>query len=114
MPLLELEEITKEFPGVRALDRVSFDLEKGEIHALSGENGAGKTTLIKVLSGFYPHGSYGGEIRLRGETARFAFAFEGAVEVVADFLRGAGVVPDAELGEEIRSGCDFPGRVGPG
>jgi len=67
MPLLEVRGITKDFPGVRALDAVSLDVEPGEVHGLCGENGAGKSTLIKVLSGYYPHGEYEGEIRLDGE-----------------------------------------------
>src|SRR5439155_1454983 len=71
MALLEMRNIVKEFPGVRALDGVSFTLEAGEFHSLVGENGAGKSTLMKVLSGVYPHGSYEGSIVLDGEERRF-------------------------------------------
>ena len=69
--LLEMRQISKTFPGVRALDNVSFSVEEGEIHALVGENGAGKSTLMKVLSGIYPHGDYEGEIVYGGETMAF-------------------------------------------
>ena len=69
MPLLELKNITKDFPGVRALDGVSFGLEKGEIHALCGENGAGKSTLIKILCGYHPPDK--GRIMLNGEGVTF-------------------------------------------
>jgi len=60
--ILEMKGITKEFPGVKALDNVNFRVEKGEIHALVGENGAGKSTLMKVLSGVYPTGTFDGDI----------------------------------------------------
>ncbi|ETX14044.1 xylose ABC transporter ATP-binding protein [Roseivivax halodurans JCM 10272] len=69
--ILEMRDITKEFPGVKALDRVNLSVEEGEIHALVGENGAGKSTLMKVLSGVYPHGSYDGEILLDGTEMQF-------------------------------------------
>lgn len=63
--------ITKTFPGVKALDKVTMRIKKGEIHALCGENGAGKSTLIKILSGVYPFGTYQGEIILNGKTQEF-------------------------------------------
>lgn len=69
--ILEMRNITKTFPGVKALDNVSFSVTRGEIHALVGENGAGKSTLMNVLSGVYPHGSYTGEIIFEGKECRF-------------------------------------------
>ncbi|MBS1693833.1 MAG: ATP-binding cassette domain-containing protein [Actinobacteria bacterium] len=69
--LLEMRGITKEFPGVKALSDVDLTVKRGEIHAICGENGAGKSTLMKILSGVYPHGSYGGEIRLDGTGCEF-------------------------------------------
>jgi len=69
--ILEMRNITKTFPGVKALDNVTFSVRQGEIHALVGENGAGKSTLMKVLSGVYPYGSYSGEIYFQGKECRF-------------------------------------------
>ncbi|TIP22894.1 MAG: ATP-binding cassette domain-containing protein, partial [Mesorhizobium sp.] len=60
--ILEMRDITKTFPGVKALSNVNLSVEEGEIHAIVGENGAGKSTLMKVLSGVYPTGTYEGEI----------------------------------------------------
>jgi ABC-type sugar transport system ATPase subunit len=55
--ILEMNHIRKEFPGVVALDDVTFQMEEGKIYGICGENGAGKSTLMKVLSGFYPAGN---------------------------------------------------------
>jgi len=69
--ILEMRNITKTFPGVKALNNVSFSVTQGEIHALVGENGAGKSTLMNVLSGIYPYGTYDGEIYFQGSECRF-------------------------------------------
>jgi putative multiple sugar transport system ATP-binding protein len=70
--ILRMRDITKTFPGVKALQDVSLSVRRGEIHAICGENGAGKSTLMKVLSGVYPHGSYDGEITFDGEPCAFS------------------------------------------
>lgn len=69
--ILQMENITKEFPGVIALNNVTFKVKKGEIHALVGENGAGKSTLMNVLSGIHAYGSYSGDIIYKGTECRF-------------------------------------------
>jgi ABC transporter. len=69
--ILEMNHITKEFSGVKALDDINLKVKRGEIHALCGENGAGKSTLMNILSGVYPYGSYSGEIVYNGEVCRF-------------------------------------------
>ncbi|SDZ50954.1 multiple monosaccharide ABC transporter ATP-binding protein [Herbiconiux ginsengi] len=69
--ILEMRSITKTFPGVKALQNVTVDVQRGEVHAICGENGAGKSTLMKVLSGVYPHGTYDGDIVFEDEVVQF-------------------------------------------
>jgi putative multiple sugar transport system ATP-binding protein len=69
--ILEMRNISKSFPGVKALQDVSISVEEGSVHAICGENGAGKSTLMKVLSGVYPHGTFEGEIVMNGEPVEF-------------------------------------------
>jgi D-xylose transport system ATP-binding protein len=111
MPLLELGHITKDFPGVRALDGVSFDLEKGEVHALCGENGAGKSTLIKILCGYHPAGSYGGEIRLQGRPVRFHNLREAEEHGIALIAQELALVPELSVAENLVLGRE-PSRAG--
>jgi len=69
--ILEVRNVTKEFPGVKALDNVDFKVRKGEIHCLVGENGAGKSTLMGVVSGVQPKGSYEGSVIFRGKETNY-------------------------------------------
>src|ERR1700694_3949246 len=110
-PLLEMKSITKSFPGVRALDGVSFDLNKGEIHALVGENGAGKSTLIKILAGVYPYPEYGGGIFLEGGERRFANVRDSERAQIAVIYQELSLVKDMSVAENIFLGRE-PRRFG--
>jgi len=109
--LLEMREITKAFPGVRALDGVTFDLWPGEIHALVGENGAGKSTLMKVLSGVYPYPEYGGEIVIDRQTRRFTNIRQAEEAGIAVVYQELSLVKDMNVGENIFLGRE-PRRFG--
>jgi len=111
MTLLEMKNITKTFPGVKALDGVTFDLNQGEIHALVGENGAGKSTLIKILAGVYPHPEYGGEIMLDGVERRFGNVRDSETTGVAVIYQEMSLVKDLGVAENIFLGR-APRRLG--
>jgi D-xylose transport system ATP-binding protein len=110
-PLLEMREITKSFPGVRALDGVSFDLHAGELHALVGENGAGKSTLMKVLGGVYSFGSYGGDVVIDGEVRRFASVRDAENAGIAVIFQELSLIKELTIGENIFLGRE-PRRFG--
>jgi D-xylose transport system ATP-binding protein len=111
MPILEMRAIVKEFPGVRALDGVSFDLETGEFHSLVGENGAGKSTLMKVLSGFYPHGSFSGQILVDNEPRQFSGIRDSEKAGIAIIFQELSLVKEMTVGENIFLGRE-PARFG--
>ena len=109
-PILEMKNITKEFPGVKALKDVSFRVAEGEIHCLVGENGAGKSTLMKVLSGVYPYGDYTGDILFNGEEQRFRSISDSERAGIAIIYQELALVSEMTvyenifLGHEIRRG----------
>lgn len=109
-PILEMRNITKTFPGVKALDNVTFSVAKNEIHCLVGENGAGKSTLMKVLSGVYPYGDYSGDILFEGEEQRYKGIADSEKAGIAIIYQELALVPELTvyenifLGHEIRRG----------
>lgn len=111
MPLLEMKNIVKEFPGVRALDGVSFTLDAGEFHSLVGENGAGKSTLMKVLSGVYPHGTYEGDILIENEIRHFRGIRDSEDAGVAIIFQELSLVKELTVGENIFLGKE-PSKFG--
>ena len=99
--LLEMKNITKTFPGVKALDNVNLQVEEGEIHALVGENGAGKSTLMNVLSGIYPYGSYEGEIIYNGEVCKFHHIKESEEKGIVIIHQELALIPYMTIGENM-------------
>lgn len=96
-----MRNIVKEFPGVRALDGVSFTLETGEFHALVGENGAGKSTLMKVLSGVYPEGTFDGEILVDDQKRHFRGIRDSEGAGIAIIFQELSLVKELTVGENI-------------
>jgi len=102
--ILEMRNISKSFPGVKALTDVSFKVRRGEIHCLVGENGAGKSTLMKVLSGVYPYGTYTGEIVFEGRQQRFQSISDSVKAGIAIIHQELALFPDLSVYENIFAG----------
>jgi len=105
--ILKMQGITKEFPGVKALDDVTFSVRPGEIHALVGENGAGKSTLMKILSGVYPSGSYGGKIVIDDKECNFKTIKESEDTGVAIIYQELALVKQLSIIENICLGDEI-------
>lgn len=108
---LDMQQITKQFPGVKALNQVTFQVEKGEIHALIGENGAGKSTLMKVLSGLYPAGSYEGRIEINGQEQQFHTIKDAEKAGIAIIYQELALAKNMTVAENIFLGNE-PKRLG--
>ena len=110
--ILVMKNITKEFPGVKALDNVNLEVRRGEIHALVGENGAGKSTLMNVLSGTYPFGSYTGDIIYNGEVCRFDKLKDSEEKGIVIIHQELALIPELSIGENMFLGNERKGVFG--
>ena len=108
--VLEAKEITKTFPGVRALDGVSFEVHRGKVNALVGENGAGKSTLMKILSGVYLQ--YEGKIFLEGREVRFSNPREAQNNGIAIIPQELNLIPYLSVAENVFLGREFVNPLG--
>ena len=110
--ILEMKNITKTFPGVKALDNVNLQVEEGEIHALVGENGAGKSTLMNVLSGTYPYGTYEGDIIYNGEVCQFAKIKDSEQKGIVIIHQELALIPYLTIGENMFLGNERTKKTG--
>jgi putative multiple sugar transport system ATP-binding protein len=108
--ILEMDQITKEFTGVKALNNVNFKVKKGEIHCLVGENGAGKSTLMKVLSGVYPYGTYDGNIIYEGDVQNFTKINDSVNAGIAIIYQELALFPDLSVYENLFVGNEVQHR----
>jgi len=99
--ILQMVDIGKEFPGVKALQHVNFDVRRGEVHAICGENGAGKSTLMKVLSGVYPYGTYEGKIIYKGKECHFSGIKDSEEAGIVIIHQELALVPQLSLAENM-------------
>lgn len=105
--ILEMREITKVFPGVKALDNVNLKVKRGEVHCLCGENGAGKSTLMKVLSGVYGYGTYSGDILYNGEVQKFKGIADSEQKGIAIIYQELALIPELSVYENIYFGHEI-------
>ena len=108
--ILSMRGITKRFPGVVALENVSFDVHRGEVHALVGENGAGKSTLMKIMSGVYT--DFEGEMLLDGQPVAFDNTREAIDSGIAMIHQELNLVPELTVYENIFLGREHKTRLG--
>ena len=98
---LRVDRISKEFPGVQALDQVTFVVREGDIHAVVGENGAGKSTLMKILAGVFPNGSFGGEFLIGSEACVFKNSLEAEAAGIVMIPQELAVVNELSVAENM-------------
>ncbi|BDZ45714.1 multiple monosaccharide ABC transporter ATP-binding protein [Naasia aerilata] len=110
--ILEMRSITKTFPGVKALQDVTLEVERGEIRAICGENGAGKSTLMKVLSGVYPHGTYDGDIVFEGEVLELHSIRDSEAKGIVIIHQELALSPHLSIAENIFLNNEIKGRFG--
>lgn len=110
--ILEMKNITKEYPGVRALNHVNLQVERGEIHALVGENGAGKSTLMNVLSGTIPHGEYSGEILYNGRVCSFHNIHDSEKLGIVIIHQELALIPELTIAENMFLGNERKNSFG--
>ena len=110
--ILEMNHITKTFPGVKALDDVTLTVERGEIHAICGENGAGKSTLMKVLSGVYGFGTYSGDIVYENEVRKFSNITDSEAQGIVIIHQELALSPHLSISENIFLGNEIKNMFG--
>ena len=103
--------ITKTFPGVKALQDVTLQVNRGEVHAICGENGAGKSTLMKVLSGVYPHSSFDGDILFENEPCNFSSISDSEKRGIVIIHQELALSPYLSIAENIYLGNEQANRT---
>ena len=109
-PLISIQSVTKRYPGVVALDRVSLDIQRGRLHAICGENGAGKSTLMKILAGVIS--DYDGDLVLRGEPVHFSGTRDAEAAGVSIIHQELNLVEELSAAANIFLGRERRSRLG--